>query len=113
MTDTGHRTYAVALALVVFFVTWAGVAARPWASAKPDARIAALNQREQQLQADAKIVARVVEQRQADYEAALKRRQQQIARVRARSPQTAQTVSASSPAVRIVTLPPLTITRTS
>ena len=38
MTDTSHRTYAVAIALVVFFLTWAAVAARPWATPKPDPR---------------------------------------------------------------------------
>ena len=27
MTDTSHSTYAVAIALVVFFLTWAAVAA--------------------------------------------------------------------------------------
>jgi len=48
MTDHVARLYALALALVVFFVTWAAVAAHPWATAKPDPRVAALAARDHQ-----------------------------------------------------------------
>ena len=111
MTDTSHRIYAVALALVVFFVTWAGVAARPWAGSQPDARIAALAQREAHLRVDAQLVKQILDQRMAVYKLALTQRQAQIAT--ARSLQSVQSVSAAAPSVRVVNLPPLTITRTS
>ena len=111
MTDTSHRLYAVAIAVVVFFVSWAAVAAKPWATAKPDPRLAALAQREQRLRVDAKLVQQVVDQRLVAYRIALKVRRAQIATAQARSLQVAQATAA--PAVRVVNLPPLTITRTS
>jgi hypothetical protein len=126
MTDRSHRVYAVVLALVVFFVAWAAVAAKPWATAKADPRIAALAQREQRLRADAKLVQRVTAQRMAAYQVALKQRRAQIAQAKARSAQAkarslqvasaAAAVQVAQPAtasVRVVNLPPLTITRTS
>jgi hypothetical protein len=111
MTDRSHRVYAVVIAVVVFFLTWAAVAARPWATAKPDPRLAALAQREQRLRADAKLVQQVVDRRLAAYQLALQARKAQIATAQARSLQVAQ--AAPAPAVRVVNLPPLTITRTS
>jgi hypothetical protein len=125
MTDTSHRLYAVAIAVVVFFVSWAAVAAKPWATAKPDARLAALSQREQRLRADAKLVQQVVDSRMAAYRMALRARNAQIAAVKAQaaaaqaralqvSQPTAQvSQSAAASSVRVVNLPPLTITRTS
>lgn len=108
MTDTSHRTYAIALALVVFFVTWATVSARPWASPSQDPRLAALNAREILLRADSKVVAGIVDRRWAAYRISLQARQAQIAQVKN------QVVAAQqAPAVRIVTLPALTVTRTS
>ena len=111
MTDSSHRLYAVVIAVVVFFVSWAAVAAKPWATAKPDPRLAALSQREQRLRADAKLVQKVVDQRLAAYRMALRARKAQIATAQARSLQVAQPTAA--PAVRVVNLPPLTITRSS
>ena len=125
MTDTSHRLYAVAIAVVVFFVSWAAVAAKPWATAKPDPRLAALTQREQRLRSDAKLVQQVVDNRMIAYRLALKARNAQIASVKAQaaaaqaralqvSQTTAQPVqSTAAPSVRVVNLPPLTITRTS
>jgi hypothetical protein len=110
MTDTSHRLYAVVLALVVFLLTWAAVAARPWAAAAPDPRIAALAQREQRLRADAKVVERIVAQRMADYQVALTQRRAQIAQARSLRPAAAPATAAS---VRVVNLPPLTVTRSS
>ena len=108
MTSHAGRLYAVALALVVFFLTWAVVAAHPWATTKPDPRIAALAAREQQVRRESVAVQRIVQRRWAVYRAQLKSRQAQIASVHH-----AQTAAAAAPSVRVVTLPPLTVTRTS
>jgi hypothetical protein len=109
MTDTSHRAYAVAFALVIFLVFWAAVVARPWpATAKPDRRLVALQAREQQLRADAKLVSKVVDRRWAAYRIALQARRTAIAQSNARMIQAAQ-----APPVRVVTLPALTVTRTS
>ena len=108
MTDHAARIYAVALAVVLFFVSWATVAAHPWAAAQQDRRLAALGVREQRLRVDAKLVQRVVDARWADYRVALVQRRAQIASARS-----AQLASVSTPAVRVVNLPLLTITRTS
>lgn len=113
MTDSGHRVYAVVLALSIFFVTWAAVAAKPWATAATDARLVALAKREQRLRADAKLVEQIVAKRTAAYQVALRQRQTQIARAEARSLQAAPAVPAASASVRVVNLPPLTTTRSS
>ena len=73
MTDTSHRLYAVVAAGVIFLVSWAAIAARPWPSATPDPRLAALALREQRLRADTVLVRQVVAARTAAYEAALTR----------------------------------------
>jgi hypothetical protein len=94
MTSHTGRLYALALALVVFFVGWAAVAAKPWTTtAKTDPRLQALAMREAALRQEAKLVARIVAQRKA-------------------APATATTQNVSAP-VKVVNLPPLTITRTS
>ena len=108
MTDTSHRTYAVAIALVVFFLSWAAVAAHPWGTPKPDPRLVALDAREQRLRTDATIVARVVAAEAPPIRSALQARRAAIAEARARPIPAAQ-----PPQVRIVTLPPLTVTRSS
>jgi hypothetical protein len=89
MTSHVARLYAVAGALVALFLAWAGIAARPWPEPRAAAATpASLTAYEQRLDADAKLVAELVARRQ---------------------PQTA----AAAPVVRVVTLPPLTTTRTS
>jgi hypothetical protein len=108
MTSHTGRLYSLALALVVFFLTWAVIAARPWTSAKADPRLAALATREQRLRRESAVVRRIVARRWAAYRRELKARRAQIAAVA----QT-QLAAAASPSVRVVTLPPLTITRTS
>lgn len=128
MTDTSHRLYAIVIAVVIFFVSWAAVAAKPWATTATDPRLAVLAQREQRLRTDAKLVQQVVDARLATYHQALRARKAQIAAVKAqaaaaqaRSLQVAQSsataASASTysaaPSVRVVNLPPLTVTRTS
>jgi hypothetical protein len=114
MTSHTGRLYALALALVVFFLAWAVVAAHPWATAKADPRLKALTARETQLRRQAKLVNRIVARRWAAYRTALKARQARIAAVQAQATQLASAPAGSaSSSVRVVTLPPLTITRTS
>jgi hypothetical protein len=114
---TNHvgRLYALALALVIFFLAWAVVAARPWGATSADPRLKSLAVREAQLRREAQLVNRVVARRWAAYRAALHTRQAEIATAKARSAQVAASYSpaATGGSVRIVTLPPLTITRTS
>jgi hypothetical protein len=97
MTDHVARLYALAVAILVFFVAWAAVAARPWATtseATPNPRVQALIVKQQRVRADALAVHRVL---------AARRRQAALA----------STTPPPAPSVRVVTLPPLTITRTS
>jgi hypothetical protein len=112
MTSHVGRLYALALALLVFFLTWTTVAARPWAHSSTrvaDPRLAALAAREQRLRHESLVIRRTVQRRWAVYRAQLKKRRGQIA---ARQAQLAA-APAPAPSVRVVTLPPLTITRTS
>lgn len=104
MTSHAGRIYALALALTVFFLAWAVIAARPWVSAAGDPRLRALAQREAALRREARTVNAIVTRRFAAYRAALRTRRSAIAAAAA----------APAPAtVRVVMLPPITITRTS
>jgi hypothetical protein len=127
MTSHVGRLYSLALALLVFFVLWTGVAARPWASAAPDPRLAALIAREQRLRHDSVLVKRIVAARWEVYKVQLAQRNREVAAARLRQSQVNAAAAAAaaapiasvgpssvqSPAVRIVNLPALTITRTS
>lgn len=127
MTSHTGRLYALAAAVVAFFVAWAVVAAHPWATVKAarDPRLTALAQRERHLRADAMLVQQVVARRFSDYrrrfaayKAALARQQARLAAAR-RAAAAAPAYSAPTSysggggGVRVVTLPPLVITRTS
>jgi hypothetical protein len=97
MTDHVARLYALAVAILVFFIAWTAVAARPWATtstATPDPRVQALIVKQQRVRAEALAVRHVLAARR------------QLAAV-------ASTTAPPAPSVRVVTLPPLTITRTS
>jgi hypothetical protein len=112
MTSHVGRLYALALALVVFFLTWTTVAARPWVHTSKrvnDPRLAALAAREQRLRHESLVVRRIVQKRWAVYRVELRKRKSQIA---AQQVQLAA-APAAAPSVRVVTLPPLTVTRTS
>jgi hypothetical protein len=123
MTSHVGRLYSLALALLVFFVLWVGIAAHPWASTGTDPRVAALATREQQLRHDRLVVERIVAARWSVYRvqlaqrkraiAAAQRRQNQLNAAAAVAQAPAGPSGVQSPAVRIVNLPPLTITRTS
>jgi hypothetical protein len=127
MTSHVARLYSLAAGVLVFFVAWAAVAAHPWqthTTVAQDPRFATLKVREQRLRAESVAVKRIVDRRWAVYRAQLALRKQEIASINAANARTraASLASASAPAsapgaaappVRVVTLPPLTITRTS
>lgn len=110
MTEPVARLYAFAAILAVFFLTWAAVAAHPWSAAPPDPRIAALGAREQRVRRQSVEVSALVDRRWAAYRIALASRTAANART---ATVQRRLVSAPAPQVRIVTLPPLTVTRTS
>ena len=107
MTSHTGRLYVLACGIATFFLVWALVAAHPWGTARADARVAALSVREARLRHEAVLVRQLVAQRWATYRVQLKLRRSQIASARSAS------TSASAAPVRVVNLPPLTITRTS
>jgi len=123
MTSHVARLYALAAGILVFFVAWAAVAAHPWAApsaAAQDPRLTALQLREQRVRAESLAVKRIVDRRWAVYRAQLALRKKEIAQLNAANAKARSLASApvavsggSAPSVRIVTLPPLTITRTS
>ena len=121
MTSHPGRLYALALSLVVFFLAWAVVAARPWAVASADPRLRGLTIRQAQLQHEARLVRRVVAARWARYRVELKARRAEIARAHAAAAAAAAAAQAAAaipaqaaaPAVRVVNLPAHVITRTS
>ena len=127
MTSHTARLYALVAAVLVFFVAWATIAAHPWQAQKAaaqDPRLTALQLREQRLRADAQAVKRVLDRRWATYRAQLALRKQEIVAVKAAqarsqaasvasAPAYAAPASYSAPPVRVVTLPPVTITRSS
>jgi len=103
MTSHVARLYALVAGVVVFFVAWAAIAAHPWAPrAAQDPRIAALAARQQHVQLESLRVQKLVAARQ-------------LAAVRQQNATTspAALTTAAAPAVRVVNLPPLVITRTS
>lgn len=114
MTNHVVRLYALAATLAVFFVAWAAIAAHPWQAeaSADDPRLVQLAAREKQLRQEAAVVQRIVKRRWAVYDAGLKERQRQNAGLR-RQAELAAAQPPATPAVRIVTLPPVTSTRTS
>jgi hypothetical protein len=127
MTDQIARLWTVVVGVVVFFLAWAAIAAHPWQQATSvDPRLSALATRQQLLQREAVQVKQVVDRRWAAYRVALAHRQAAIkraniaaaaaasqTRAQARAVSTAVAVPAAVPPARVVTLPPLVITRTS
>jgi len=93
MTSQVGRLYAAAIAILVFFVIWATVSARPWKTAAPDPRLQQLALRRQALKRETTLV-------------------NQVLALRAKAAASTSSTAAKH-AVRVVTLPPLTITRTS
>jgi hypothetical protein len=77
MTSAIGRFWATAIALVVFFVLWAALSAKPWVSGSTpaDPRLAALQAREQKVQTQALAAQQTLNKRWANYRAALIRQQ--------------------------------------
>ncbi len=114
MRSAAGRIYVAAAAVLIFCVAWAAVAARPWARATADPRLAQLALREQQLRRESVLVRAVVRARWGAYRVRLAERRRVIAAARQQQRQLATAVpTAPTSAVRVVTLPPLTITRAS
>lgn len=59
MTKGVLRSYALAGSVLVFFLGWAAVSARPWKPVEADPRLAALASREEQLQRTAALVQQI------------------------------------------------------
>ena len=112
MTSHQARLYGLALALVVFFLGWAVVAAHPWAAKTSDPRLRTLTAREAQLRHEALVVRHVVAARWAHYRVQLKLRQAQIASVSASNAAAVSQRAAAGP-VQVVSLPAHVVTRTS
>ena len=123
MTSHVGRLYAAAAAVLAFFVLWAAIAAHPWRTSSADPRLTALAQREQLLRREAALVREIVTKRVLVVRAAARvaaanaaaakaaSARAQLASAQVQSPASAPAQAA--PSVRVVTLPPLTITRTS
>lgn len=94
------RLYVVSITLLVFFVLWAVIAARPWARASAsapaiDPRLAALNRRARQLQHEAHVVNQLLAHRWSAYQKRLRERHALIHRLEQRH---AQQVAAAAQA---------------
>jgi hypothetical protein len=107
MTDHVVRLYALSLAALVFLMSWAIVAARPWAAsaeAKRDPRIVQLEKREARLARRQARVQRLVERRFAEYRRKLAERGRD---------QAALVDAPAAPSVQVTTLPAVTETSSS
>lgn len=113
MRSHGLRLYVFSITLLLFFVLWAMIAARPWAArsgASPALR--ALTARERHLRHEARVVERTVRRRWAGYRRRLHAREAQIRALERRhaAEMAAATANAapsySAPASRVVTLAP-------
>jgi hypothetical protein len=113
MTNHVARLYALVLGVVVFFVIWATVAAHPWppkTAAAADPRVAALAARQHQIRIESIRVQKIVAARWAVYRRALATHNAAVSRAQLAA---AQSAPVTAPAVRVVTLPPLVVTRVS
>ena len=101
MTSHVGRLYTAAIGLVVFFLAWAIVAAHPWGARRTSPQLVELAARRLRLEHEAKLARLIVAQRWAAYRAELKLRKARVGS------------AGAGGTVRVVDLPPLTITRTS
>ncbi len=79
MTSHALRLYVASVTLLVFFVLWAVVAAKPWAStgghAAPDPRLVALRRRQHHLERETRIVKQQIDRRWREYRLRLRKRE--------------------------------------
>ena len=121
MTNHIARLYALAGAILVFLVAWAAAAAHPWQQTyraqATDPRVATLQLREKRLRNESVRVQRIVDRRWVHYRHALAKRKKEIAAAKKQQQAwvaaTASSSASAAPSVRVVTLPPLTTTKTS
>ena len=114
MKSHALRLYVVCITVLVFFVVWAAVAAKPWtARASANHQLTALDRRERRLRHEARLVNQTVQRRWAEYRKRLRARQAEIhalqqrhAAALAAASAAAVSYSAPTPAARVVTLPP-------
>jgi hypothetical protein len=110
------RLYVLSITLLVFFVLWAVIAARPWAATPTGERPAlkALAARERHLRHEARVVEKAVRRRWVSYRRRLHAREAQIRALEQRHAAELAAASAAmstasysaTPASRVVTLPP-------
>ena len=111
MTNQIARLWTVVVGVLVFFLAWAAIAAHPWqTAAAADPRLSALAARQQVLQRESLQVKQIVDRRWAAYRVALAARKAQM---RAQTVSAPISTPAAAPPTRVVTLPPLVVTRTS
>jgi hypothetical protein len=126
MTNHVARLYALAGSVLVLFVAWAAVATHPWQTKThraTDPRVHALVVRERRIRHESLVVRRIVGRRWQHYRVAVAQRKREIAAVQqkhrralaaaAAAPALSSPSYSPSPPVQVVTLPPLTVTRTS
>jgi hypothetical protein len=112
------RLYALTATLMVFFLSWAAIAARPWldgSAAGSDPRLAQLAAREAQLRREATLVQQILDRRFADYREALSGREEQNQAIRSANAALAAPPQAAPPQVAVlpVSTQPVTATRSS
>jgi hypothetical protein len=108
MTSHVARLYALVAGVLAFFLAWAGVTAHPWAAKSTvpqDPRLVSLTARQQRIQVESVRAQKLVAQRWALYHRALANHNAAAA--------AAQSVAVPAPAARVVTVPPLVVTRVS
>lgn len=142
MSSHALRVSVAAATLFVFFVLWAVIAAKPWASTSArqgvDPRLAALDRRQRRLRHESRAVKRTLDRRWREYRVRLRRREARIRTLERRhaeqvaaAQRAASTLSYASvsavpaaaaapghvvtlpPQVKVVTLPPAASPATS
>lgn len=125
MRSHALRLYVFSITLLLFFVLWAVIAARPWASAQSaaDPRIKELGARARQLRHEARVVEKTVHGRWTAYRIRLRAREALIRTLEQRHAAALAAANAAAsraaayqavasrvvtlaPQVRVVTLPP-------
>lgn len=108
MTNTIGRFWAVAVALVVFFILWAVLAAKPWTSSgtPADPRLTALQAREQKVQTRALTVQQTLNKRWAAYRSTLLRQRGSL--TAQQQAQLATAPAGPSVIVKVTGAPPVT-----